>query len=133
MGEARVRGMTREQYVLSGADVFARAIQDEILGPEGIKDLENFLGGIEERARNASREYVEFLNRTFEKSKAYEKEAALTNHANHARSVASHIAKMKGSVEAAKINYDNQRLRLECLAMMGYLRSQCEAMENFIH
>jgi len=132
MSGGRISGMTREAYVLTGADVFTRVMQNEILGPDGIKDLEEFLKGIEERSRKASREYTEFLNRTHEKSQAYQKEAALTSHANHARSIASHIAKMKGSVEAAKIDYDNPRLRLECLAMMGYLRCQCEAMENYI-
>lgn len=122
---------TRERFVLENANFFTLSMRDEFLGPDGIKDFEAFARGIEGRAREASREYTTFLNDRF-KDDVGKREQALTSHADHARSILSNIAQFKVHVASLKIAPDNRPKRLEAGRIMGYLRAQCEAMENLI-
>ena len=125
-------GLQRAQFVRGEANFFLSGMCDELGGTKGLNAIETFANGIEGPLREASRTYSDFLQKKFSNN-ARAKELALTSHADHARSIASSMIKLKGFVAALKVNPNNQADRIEAIRLMGYLRAQRLAMESCIY
>jgi len=123
--------MRRELLVLRDTQTFTELMKDTFLGPQGVQCLSDFVEGIEERARNASREFSAFLKDHF-KGNPRRRETELTRLADASRTILKCIAEMKEEVARLKKNENNTSLRLSAGSKMGFLRAYCEAFENLV-
>lgn len=129
--EADTAPMSREQFVLTNTQLFSEMMTDVFLGPDGVNALAGFAETIQDRTRKAGREFTAFVNDKF-KDDAHRREHELTRLADMSRSMFKRITELKEDVAKLKANGNDRQRRLKAGTTMGYLRSQCEAIENLM-
>lgn len=105
--DACIRALSKVAFAAG----FEVAMKQEILGPQGIEELESFANRAEPAAHALSRELT---------NKLKDDEYALARHADHMRSMAANILLLRdGYVPALRVDRENLVMRLRALEVMA--------------